>query len=114
MKKTVERLSPAVKPVITDERYTRLFSRKESTAASLKSGAVSLRPGENIGEHSTEDKEEIIIVLEGRGLLKTGNKDSYPFQSGSALYVPPATKHDVKNTGSKNLRYVYVTAPVCT
>jgi oxalate decarboxylase/phosphoglucose isomerase-like protein (cupin superfamily) len=30
------------------------------------------------------------------------------------VYIPPATRHNVKNTGDKILEYVYVVAPIAS
>ena len=48
------------------EKYQRLIS-KDLGSSGLKSGHVTLKPGENIGEHSTAEREEIIIILRGEG-----------------------------------------------
>jgi len=114
-------LSPGLIKLDSNERYTRLFSVKEGNAVSLRSGHTVLREGENIGEHSTGDSEEMLIILEGKGELHLGSgegrstkKDSIvEFTEGTALYVPPNTIHDVKNIGTDILRYVFVTSPAC-
>jgi len=40
-----------------------------SAARSLKAGRVTLEPGEEVGEHVTESRQEVIIVLKGSGIL---------------------------------------------
>ena len=37
-----------------------------SSSVKMKSGVVVLEPGEEVGSHNTNSKEELIIVLEGR------------------------------------------------
>lgn len=39
---------------------------------SLKAGRIVLLPGEDVGEHTTEKKEEILIVLRGTATLLKG------------------------------------------
>ncbi len=78
----------------------------------MRSGLVELAPGRNVGKHSTHDNEELLIVLAGRGEMRFGNGTSLPVEAGYALYCPPRTEHDVFNTGSEPLRYVYVVSPV--
>jgi mannose-6-phosphate isomerase-like protein (cupin superfamily) len=36
---------------------------------------------------------------------------SIPFTAPMMVYIPPATRHNVKNTGMEPLEYVYVVAP---
>ncbi len=76
----------------------------------MKSGYVVLEPGRSVGRHSTEHHEEILIVLEGQGEMVFHDGSTMPIKANSALYCPPETEHDVRNTGTENLRYVYITA----
>jgi mannose-6-phosphate isomerase-like protein (cupin superfamily) len=81
-------------------------------SVSMKSGYVVLSPGKSVGKHSTGHHEELLGVLEGAGemLFKDGSK--LPVKANSAVYCPPETEHDVMNSGSQVLRYVYVVAEV--
>lgn len=80
-------------------------------AVVLSSSCVSLLPGERVGEHITEGKEELLFVLEGEAILLIGST-SNRVPAGHAAYVPPNTRHDVANGGRSVLSYVYVTAKV--
>lgn len=80
-------------------------------ATALSSRCVRLAPGERVGEHSTEGREEILLVLEGEAtLLVGGERTAVP--AGHAAFVPPETNHDVANEGRAPLTYVYVTARI--
>ena len=76
----------------------------------MKSGYVVLDPGRSVGKHSTEHHEEILIVLEGQGEMQFHDGSKLAIRARNALYCPPETEHDVKNTGTTTLRYVYVVA----
>jgi len=78
----------------------------------LRSGLVSLKPKELIGEHKTEEKEEIIIILKGSAIVYYGKNKKIRAARNTFIYIPPETTHNVKNSGSKILQYVYVTAKV--
>lgn len=56
--------------------------------------------------------EELLIVLEGEGQMIFSDGSTLPVKSNTALYCPPRTEHDVKNTGTVPLRYIYVAAEV--
>lgn len=112
MSVTVSKLIPKSLRLDTKKRYTRLFSAKAGNAASIKAGCVVLKKGENIGEHDTEDAEEILVVLKGKGALLIKNSKIINFGKGTALYIPPNTVHNVKNTGRSVLKYVFITSPV--
>jgi len=76
----------------------------------MKSGYVVLEPGRSVGKHSTEHHEEILIVLDGQGEMRFHDGSKLELKAGTALYCPPETEHDVWNTGTATLRYVYVVA----
>jgi len=80
-------------------------------AEGMRSGVVSLEPGHAVGRHSTHAREELIVVLEGSGELLVDGGDTVPLEAGAGAYVPPEQEHDVVNTGTGPLRYVYVVAP---
>jgi len=78
----------------------------------MRSGLVVLAPQKSVGSHSTGQNEEILIVLEGKGEMLFSDGHSLPVQASHAVYCPPHTVHDVKNTGPVELRYVYVVAHI--
>lgn len=79
-----------------------------SNAVRMRSGLVTLGPGEECGSHNTEDYEELIVVLEGRGEVETEGEGRRSIETGQVAYNPPRTQHNVHNTGSGQLRYIYV------
>ena len=78
--------------------------------AGMRSGVVVLASGESVGRHTTGTREEVIVVLEGRGEVRIEGAAALAIEAGLAAYVPPATAHDVVNRGEAPLRYVYVVA----
>lgn len=74
----------------------------------MKAGLVTLKAKEEVGEHTTGENEEAIVVLAGSGELRVDGHGALDLQVGSVAYCPPATAHNVVNTGSGLLRYVYV------
>lgn len=78
----------------------------------MQSGLVILKPDETVGKHSTKGHEEMLVVLEGEGEMIFADGSKLPVKANSALYCPPQTEHDVKNTGTALLRYVYVVADI--
>jgi len=78
--------------------------------ATMKSGYVVLNPGHSVGKHSTEHNEEMLVVLEGTGEMLFRDGSKLDLEGRTAVYCPPETEHDVKNTGTTPLRYVYIVA----
>ena len=96
-----------IKLALESNEYQRLLKRGVN-AVSMHSGLVTLEPGKSIGKHSTENCEEIIIVLKGEGEMLLNNNEILRMGEGFILYCPPETEHNVKNTGRKSLKYIYV------
>ena len=72
-----------------------------------KAGKVRLEPGESIGEHVTEHREEIIIVLSGTATI-TANGQSTAVRAGNTYFIPVNTTHNVTNRIQEPIEYIYV------
>jgi len=107
----VRDLKPLVIKLEGKEKYRRLLEDSSQTR-SFRSGYVNLKAGQDVGEHTTEAKEEIIIVLSGKAEISCQNQQALTAEKNSVVYIPPETKHNVKNVGRQILRYVYVTTPL--
>lgn len=73
-------------------------------------GAVET--GETVGWHTTGQHEEALVILHGRGEARIEGQQARPFTAPKLVYIPPATRHNIANTGHELLEYVYVVAPV--
>ncbi len=89
--------------------YRRILGGPPETVT-MRSGYVALQPGDSVGKHSTDAFEEMVIVLDGEGEMILGDGTVMPLKPYTIAYCPPATEHDVRNTGSGFLRYIYVVA----
>ena len=77
----------------------------------MHSGFVRLKPGETVGWHTTGKNEEALVVLHGEGKALIDGQPGLPFVAPALVYIPPATRHNVTNTGTAPLEYEYVVAP---
>jgi mannose-6-phosphate isomerase-like protein (cupin superfamily) len=77
---------------------------------SMESGLVVLAPAKSVGKHSTKSYEEAVIVLAGTGEMRITGGQTLRLKPNVVAYCPPLTEHDVINTGSVPLRYLYVVA----
>jgi mannose-6-phosphate isomerase-like protein (cupin superfamily) len=105
----------ALDPAATE--YTRVLGGPPETVT-MRAGQVVLAPGKSVGRHSTEGYEEILVILAGEGELHFPHagevgKAGIPMVELNAnvvAYCPPQTEHDVINTGSEPLRYLFIVA----
>ncbi len=102
-----EPLSIQLDPAATE--YLRVLGGPPESVT-MRSGYVVLQPGNSVGTHSTETFEEMVIVLNGEGEMILRGGTALPLKPYAIAYCPPATQHDVRNTGSAPLRYLYVVA----
>lgn len=79
--------------------------------AGMRSGFVRLKPGATVGWHTTGGNEETLVILHGRGEALIDGQTAQTFVAPAFVYIPPATRHNVSNTGKELLEYVYVVAP---
>jgi mannose-6-phosphate isomerase-like protein (cupin superfamily) len=79
--------------------------------AGMRSGFVRLKPGETVGWHTTGQNEESLVILRGQGEALIDGQSKQSFTAPAFAYIPPATRHNVSNTGKALLEYVYVVAP---
>ncbi len=89
----------------------RLLAGEPGTCG-MRSGRVYLAPGKACGQHSTKDREELLVFLSGSGEVLIGEDECFQVGQGKVCYIPPQRPHDVKCTGSEPLVYVYCVAPV--
>jgi len=62
-----------------------------------------------VGEHSTSDKEEILVVLKGMPTVIVEGVATQ-LATGSLFYIPPNQKHNVINREIFNCAYAYICA----
>ena len=79
--------------------------------AGMRSGFVRLRPGSSVGWHSTGQNEESLVILHGAGEALIEGQPARSLTAQQLVYIPPATRHNVTNSGGELLEYVYVVAP---
>lgn len=65
-------------------------------AANISMGTQTVAPACFIREHTHAHNEEIIHVLDGRGIARLDGVD-HPIERGSTVYIGPAIKHQFLN-----------------
>ena len=78
-------------------------------AKRMRARVVTLEPGKEVGEHTTENREELVVVLEG-AIVLIGPDGEHPLKVGQAAFIPLNTVHNVMNRTKKQARYMYVLA----
>ncbi len=92
------------------KEYQRLLDDKTQTHG-MKAGRVYLEPSHDCHEHSTEAREEMLVILSGQGQVLLRDQDPMLVSQGKVAYIPPHTLHNVQNTGSEPLIYIFCVVP---
>ena len=93
--------------------YRVLLTGRPQTSG-MRSGRVRLVPGKSVGQHSTHAHEELLVFLSGSGIALIGESTRLQVGAGKAAYIPPQTPHDIVNTGTEPLVYVFCVAPAAS
>ncbi|MBD3426819.1 MAG: cupin domain-containing protein [Candidatus Omnitrophica bacterium] len=93
-----------------DGSRQRLLEGRPATSG-MKSGYVKLEEGGSVGRHSTKEREEALVIMEGEARVCCEGSEPLMAKAESVVYIPPDTPHDVINAGRGPLRYVYVVSP---
>ncbi len=80
---------------------------RQPKTKNLRSGKVTLLPGEDVGEHIPFKREEIVVVLSGEGTVEIEGKQQQVHQ-GDVVFIAENQKHNVINNSSEKMVYVYV------
>jgi mannose-6-phosphate isomerase-like protein (cupin superfamily) len=100
--------NPRIMSFNPDSNLNQSIFKGEKDSVVFYSGVVTLFPDSSAELHNSEIYEEMIITLEGEGELRVPNKGIFPVKFGKIALVPPNTDHQMLNTGTKNLKYIYI------
>jgi mannose-6-phosphate isomerase-like protein (cupin superfamily) len=71
---------------------------------------VEGEPGSEQTVHSHEGREQVYVIVQGRGAMRVGDEVE-EVGPGTAILVPPGTNHFIRNIGEDKLIYVSATSP---
>lgn len=86
------------------------FRRVLYTGKNLQLVLMSLKPGEDIGEEVHKDVDQFFRIEEGSGEVSIDGQHT-SVKSEDAILVPAGARHNVKNTGTKPLRFYTLYGP---
>jgi quercetin dioxygenase-like cupin family protein len=74
-------------------------------------GTQTVAPGCFIREHTHAHNEEIIMVLEGRGIARIDGTDEHVIEKGSAVYIGVNRKHHFLNPHAEPMTFLWIMLP---
>lgn len=96
--------------------YTKTITAMESLikppiSNRLKAGCVVLKTGKDVGKHSTNNKEEVLVILQGKAKVVCEN-ETINVEKGTLVFIPKNKKHNVINKSKEVLKYIYIVTPI--
>jgi len=73
-------------------------------------GTQNVAPGGYVREHTHEENEEAIFVIDGKGRAVIEGK-VYPLEPNAVVFLPMGTRHMFINDGDTDLRWVWLIVP---
>jgi mannose-6-phosphate isomerase-like protein (cupin superfamily) len=92
------------------QRSYLLLRRGQFGAANLAVTWVDCPAGSQQPLHEHEDREQVYIIVRGRGVMIVGDEER-DVTKGTLVFVPPATQHAIRNAGNAPLTFVSATSP---
>ena len=87
-----------------------LINSEISGSKLMSIATVFIDPGKESKEHFHKKMEEIYYIIEGQGeMIIDGNKSK--IKAGHAILLQRESRHKIKNTGKKALKFISVDAP---
>jgi mannose-6-phosphate isomerase-like protein (cupin superfamily) len=87
-----------------------LLSADRTPSAGLTVGIAEITPGSSeVGALHHHADHEAYYVIGGRGEVHLDGVE-HPVEPGSVVFVPGGTPHFVRNTGTEDLKFLYVFA----
>ncbi len=87
----------------------KVFLEEDHTSAHLNVlNHGVMKPGLRLPWFLHDDKDEIIIVLKGSGVIHFKEADSLLIEVGDVVCIPANIHHSVENTSAANLEAVFL------
>ena len=98
-------------PVPANGYIRNLVSSKAlGTPGRFSIGTQTVAPKSFIREHTHDQNEEIIFVVQGRGIARIERVD-HPIETGSCVYVAVNERHHFLNPHEEPMTFLWVFAP---
>lgn len=88
-----------------------LLNPQDSASGKIQSGITIVYPGCRTKGHSHPDREEVYLILEGRGIMEADGQ-SWDVAPGDAFYVTPGPFHTTKNPHDFPLKFFWITIQI--
>jgi mannose-6-phosphate isomerase-like protein (cupin superfamily) len=71
---------------------------------------VNAEPGSQQAVHVHPNSTQVYVIVAGAGRMIVGEEEA-DVSPGTMIYIPPGTRHAIRNNGNQRLTYVSATTP---
>jgi mannose-6-phosphate isomerase-like protein (cupin superfamily) len=85
-----------------------------STQSNIQLVLMSLKPNEEIGNEMHENVDQFFRIEKGKGkaiIQKDNKNEEIDLTDGSVIIIPKGTYHNIKNTGTEDLKLYTIYSP---
>lgn len=86
------------------------FRRVLYTGSRSQVVAMSIPPGQDIGEETHPTTDQIFLIADGEGEATIGG-EVRRFEENGLIFVPAGTLHNIRNTNDEDLKLLTIYAP---
>jgi mannose-6-phosphate isomerase-like protein (cupin superfamily) len=105
-----KRQSSYAEDVVDLARRNEDFRRVLFTTGRSQLVLMSIKPGEEIGEETHDDVDQVLMFVEGEGEAVLAG-ESGPVKAGSVVVVPAGTRHNFITRGNASLKLYTIYTP---
>ena len=87
-----------------------LNTARAGATADFSMGTQTVAPGCFIREHTHEHQEEVIHLLEGRGIARVEGVDT-PMAKGTTVFIPKNVRHHFLNPHDEPMTFMWLLMP---
>jgi len=91
-------------------RQNTYFRHVLTTGPNTQVVIMSIKPGEDIGEETHPDNDQVLYLLSGSGKAVLDHQES-DYKAGDLVLVPAGRLHNFINTGSGDLKIITAYSP---
>jgi len=99
-----------IKDILAKCRQNSYFRQVLATGPNTQVVIMSIKPGEDIGEETHPDNDQVLYLVEGSGKVALDHQES-EYSAGDLVLVPAGTLHNFINTGDMDLKIITTYSP---
>lgn len=99
-----------IKDILAKCRQNTYFRQVLATGPNTQVVIMSIKPGEDIGEETHPDNDQVLYLVAGSGKAVLDHEES-DYSAGDLVLVPAGTLHNFVNTGGEDLKIITAYSP---